>query len=231
MINLGNGVYAINTILPWDWVRERGHAGIVTTYTSTCTKDDLTLVQNYQVIEMGMHNPQIGSVEGFTMRGDDYWGIYTYPNKMEPRNRLKVIGTAKFLLEVKHKERNPFTGEEVWVNIGYPIVTGNVLEPENWNRSILNTITTLRCDGLVELCYEWNDINLWGKLVNGTTHHNMIAYQQYLDEHNETSWAVFPWQKYLFPATQCAHNNLYQGEAWNTTFCIQKLTQPDILGR
>ena len=65
------------------------------------------------------------------------------------------------------------------------------------------------------------------------THYNITHNQQYLTEHNETGeeHLSYHWEYYLYPATQCAHESSEQGEYWNTTFKLQKLTKPDILGR
>ena len=84
-----------------------------------------------------------------------------------------------------------------------------------WDGS-LNTVTELRCDGYVELCYEWSDVDVWGKIVSGVAH---FPIKTYMDEHNETNTGSSnEWKKLFYPATQCAQESTYKGKKWDTKF-------------
>lgn len=95
----------------------------------------------------------------------------------------------------------------------------DALLPANWNNA-LNTVSSLRCDGLVEVCYEANGINVWGRTDNATPHYD-IRNNSYQAEHNDFD-PVF-WADTLMPATQCGH---VTPEDAATTFTEQDLCQP-----
>ena len=58
---------------------------------------------------------------------------------------------------------------------------GNAVRPDKWDGH-LNTIERLRCDGLIEVCYEVNGVDVWGMerdIENNTVHSDN------LEEHND----------------------------------------------
>ena len=73
---------------------------------------------------------------------------------------------------------------------GYPLLGLDCLDPKSGTTGRVDPshIDQLRCDGLVEYCYEYNGFPVWGK--NGT--HYDISY--YWDEHN----TLYNWQQ-LWP--------------------------------
>ena len=81
----------------------------------------------------------------------------------------------------------------------------------------------MRCDGFIETCYEWNDIDVWGKIV-GSAKHFDICIDSYQKEHNDFS--VGFWKEKLFPATQSAHDPSYRWIKWDTTFNKQDMCEP-----
>lgn len=52
----------------------------------------------------------------------------------------------------------------------------------------VSEITHIRCDGVPEYAYEWNNIWVWGKsdtgTSSGTPHHFDVSYTAYVEEHN-----------------------------------------------
>ena len=216
MLNLGNAPYRVNTILGWDWVSERGHAAIIARFTGTCTRESLTNSANYEVIEMQSSAPGTAALTTFTSQGADYWGIFTNPN-ITYLDRLRILGVARWILD--HAAQ-----------IGYPLSNGKLVRPTDWNRR-LSGLDGLRCDGLVEVAYEINDVEAWGKIVSGATHSDVTASDAFFQEHNETSWGVSDWPRYIFPATQCGRAGVWLGDTyvgiyWNTQMQAQNLFQP-----
>jgi hypothetical protein len=143
-------------------------------------------------------------------------------------DRLKILTAAKWL--VAHTA----TIEYEW---------NDALLPGNWNGH-LDTITALRCDGLVEVCYEINGIDVWAMFransrygddtynydITDTTD-NWTYYEtpgtwfaggnglpDNLEEHND--WDNAGWYDTLQPATQCAHITLEEAA---TQFSRQNL--------
>jgi hypothetical protein len=94
----------------------------------------------------------------------------------------------------------------------------DVVEPANWwTAPTAANITALRCDGFVEVAQEMTDIMVWGhRTAPDTYNFDIRASQQAQDEHNGGEIAKCFWEKYLFPATQCAHESTYRFTHWNT---------------
>jgi len=218
MINLANAAYRRNNMLggEWDWVSERGHAAIIARFAGTCTRESLTNNASFQVIEMQSSAPGVAAFTTFTSQGNDYWGIFSNPD-ITDIDRLRILNTTEWIFN--HAAQ-----------IGYPTMNGKLVRPTDWNRT-LNGLTALRCDGLVEVCYEMNGVDTWGKIVNGVTDFIVTASDAFFQEHNETSWYVSDWPRYIFPATQCGRagvwlGNIYEGVYWNTEMQEQNLIQP-----
>ena len=115
--------------------------------------------------------------------------------------------------------------------MGYPTLGGNVLEPKNTWDGNLNTITHLRCDGLIEVAYEINGVEVWGMnrgLVSTVVHYDISEQSDFCDynpilgtwkftsngendnqeEHNDfdfTVWFIGDWDDTLMPATQAGY--------------------------
>lgn len=118
---------------------------------------------------------------------------------------------------------------------------------DDWDGS-LEDVGELRCDGLIELAYEWNDIMVWGMKDedSGQVHYDMEV-ESYLAEHSQWQWGVDPsdgdsdmWA-YLLPVTQGGFADAYisehydysgpkfRGNSWQTTFVEQTLVFPEVL--
>jgi hypothetical protein len=135
----------------------------------------------------------------------EYWGSFTNP-AVTYAQRLKIINAAKALVG---------NVEQIQYVSGLP---GDVLLPKNWNGK-LNEINRLRCDGLVEVCYEINGVQAWGELYDNENHWNIT---KYLEDHNDME--AF-WSQCLFPATQCGR--VVPIDA-TTAFRISPLVAPNI---
>jgi len=80
----------------------------------------------------------------------------------------------------------------------------------------------LRCDVVVEACYELLGCNVWGKIVSGSTHYDISYSDTYKDEHNEThQFDIVEWEENLYPATQCGHESGERGTSWNSMFTLE----------
>ena len=138
--------------------------------------------------------------------GETVWGCFTNP-QITFVERLKILQTAKTLV--------------AWhTHISW--TDDDALLPHEWNGR-LDTITHLRCDGLVEVCYEISGVEVWGMLrvPDGLVHYDISdtadfwiydertwasgsnAKPDNLEEHNE--FDVLNWDDTLQPATQCSH--------------------------
>ena len=59
----------------------------------------------------------------------------------------------------------------------------NAVLPGDWNGD-LSKVGGLRCDGFVEVCYEWCAVNSWGRIVGGAAQYSLFNLN-YMDDHNE----------------------------------------------
>ena len=126
----------------------------------------------------------------------EYWGVFT-PNNVEMtfQKRKDVMNTAVWLI-----------GED----IGYPVFPDLDLLRHTDNpgeRIEPNEITDLRCDGLIEYAFEYNDIMIWGE--NGTSN------PQNFDVCN--------------PANVEAHNDFYSDEDGNPNTELAPIVQCGIV--
>jgi hypothetical protein len=116
----------------------------------------------------------------------------------------------------------------------------------DWDGTLAD-VYALRCDGLVELAYEFNGIMVWGKIVGGAAHYDMRN-NAYLAEHNDWQWGDDPeewdWDMYgsFLPVTQGGFADQYvsehdpsysgppfRGNLWQTTFQEQRLVEPSVV--
>jgi hypothetical protein len=206
MINLGNAVYRELDLLGIGSI-EVGHSAIVYSYTGDCTPTELNNASNYWIIEMDGPTDNKSLSTMTEAPGLDPMGCYT-AHDMTYRKRLKVIETAKELVSRAG-------------SIDYCF--GDVLLPDNWNDSI-TSVDAMRCDGLVEVCYEINLLDVWGKL-NGYPANYDIRVNSFQLEHNDMNYTL--WKRHLAPATQCGNvEDGYEGVYWDSDFTPQNLCEP-----
>jgi hypothetical protein len=207
MINLANAVYRDNG---WPAIGSRGHAALVSRYAGTCTKADLTNDANFILVEMDGPTDNTDLTTMTQQQGLACYGCFSNPS-ITYIQRLRIISAARALVQRAN-------------DIGY--TPGNAVTPEDWNGH-LDAITGLRCDGLVEVCYETNGVEVWGmeRDPDGHTVHYDIHDQtntwdynaslgtwsagangapDNLEEHNDFD-AIGDWDDTLQPATQCGH--------------------------
>jgi hypothetical protein len=224
MINLGNAVYRDNA---WPWIGNRGHGALVWRYAGTCIKSDITNDVNFILIEMDgpTDNRDLTTI---TRQQDlPRYGCFRNPT-ISYVQRLRIIAAARELAARAN-------------NITYS--AENTLEPVNCNGH-LDAITALRCDGLIEACYEINGVDVWG--MERTPDNNTVHYDiddqadnwgydttwhtwsqgtnglpDNLEEHND--FDLVGWTDTLQPATQCGH---VAPETAATQFGQQNLCQP-----
>ena len=208
MINLGNAVYREMDLFGIGG-SDVGHSAIIYMYLGECNPTDLNDASKYLIIEMDgptdnktlatmLEVPYMVPMGCGSVSGISY------------KKRLDIIETAKQLVLQAG-------------NIAYCL--GDVLRPDNWDNDI-SSISALRCDGLVEVCYETNGLDLWGKIVDYSSHYN-IQVDSYQAEHNEQTFLPLLWKRRLTPATQCLSISYgYQGVYWNSMFVGESLCDP-----
>jgi len=202
MINLGNAVYRDNSF-GFGVDPRRGHSAIVYKYEGTCNPTEFSNSDKFYVIEMQ------GPTDDKTLTTMLGYGCYTNVSDITYSKRLSIIKTAKAL---------------VARGVDYEAV--NAVWPGNWDGTIEN-ITDLRCDGLVEVCYETSGVDVWAmkREYNGTSYNYDIADQvdifgydnrvwaagansnnDNLEEHNDFDVGEpSDWNDTLQPSTQCGH--------------------------
>jgi hypothetical protein len=204
MINLANAVHREGTMIG---VAARGHAALVWKFIGPLNRQNLLDDNKFLLIHMS--GPTDTDTLGVMTQspGEQPWGCFTNP-QITYVDRLKILMTAKTLM-AWHTSIS-------WT--GY-----DALLPDDWNGR-LDTIRQLRCDGLVEVCYEIGGVEVWGMLrrpdgVVPLVHHDIseigdvwiydektweVGVNQKLDnleEHNDFDYGDF--SQTLMPATQC----------------------------
>ena len=222
MINLGDAVYRDNMF----WSQgSRGHAALVTAFTGPCTRASLQDDTRFTLIEMDgpTDNRTLDTITNAP--GYPCYGCFTN-TQITYVGRLRVLAAARALVARA-------------ADIAYEL--NDALLPGSWNGH-LDTITHLRCDGLVEVCYEINGIDVWAmRRSDGTYNFNIASttdnWTYYettniwvaggnglpdnLEEHND--WDNAFWRDTLMPATQCGHVTLQNAI---TRFTAQNLCVP-----
>jgi len=231
MLELGAVAYRE---MGFEGIKELGHTDILYKYFGKCTKDELKKDTNYEVIGSYFDytkplSPSI-KIENFynstNFPNREFWGIFR-PGNITYIDRLKILKTARY---IENNGGNiKYCGMEVVKYDGDKLDGSNVPE-------IIDKISNLRCDGLVEIIYELNGINVWGRKVqSGATYNWSIL--NFTNEHNDPNinitnfnWGFAPtptilptldddnWKKFLTPATQCGMADKYKGSEWQTTF-------------
>ena len=227
MINLANVVARDNMIDLWGiGQNSRGHSALVWRYAGTCTLDDLTNDVNFILIEMQGPTDNRNLTTITQQAGYPAYGCFRNPS-MTYVQRLRIMRAACALVASA-----PIT-----------YTATDALQPHDWDGA-LNTITGLRCDSLVEVCYEINGVGAWGMERDADSHmiHYMINDQadnwsystawgtwtpgannlpDNLEEHND--FDLIGWADTFMPATQCG--NVAPDEA-ATRLARQNLCQP-----
>ncbi|MBN1795604.1 MAG: hypothetical protein JW804_02930 [Sedimentisphaerales bacterium] len=208
MVNLGNAVYRELDLFGIGSLKV-GHAALVYEYTGNCNPADFDDADNYWIIEMdGPTNDKPLSTMT-DVPGLPPMGCYTTQG-MTYRKRLEVIKTAEEMVTRANVIQYSLFG---------------VLLPQNWDDTV-DGITHLRCDGLVEACYEMNGLNAWGKLVSYPANYD-VRVDSFQAEHNEQLPLPDVWKRYLAPATQCGRVDYgYEGVYWDSALSPQNLCEP-----
>ncbi len=231
MINLANAVYRDNQM---GLQTDRGHAALVAYFDGpghgASFRTALEHDSRFRIIEM---DGPTGDRSLDTMTGPTQYGCFTnllgppWGEGIDYVARLRILAAAKSLVARAD-------------TIGY--TASNAVRPADWNGR-LDTITHLRCEGLVEVCYEMNGVDIWAKLRipdNNTYHFDITDpgdawtyngvqtwvvgannIRDNLEEHNE--FLELMWEFTLMPATQCRQ---VVPEGAKTTFTMQNLCQP-----
>jgi large repetitive protein len=169
-----------------------GHAGLYAGINSSHQMRQIAMVK------VGTLEASVEDIPWSHMTSDTeypYWGAYTLNNhSMTFSDRKNVMNTAV---------------ELIGYDIGYPLFNlwPNALDYYSNPGTYINPyeIQRLRCDGLVEYCYEFNDLNVWGK--NGSNYDISITSNVAL--HNDCYHSVDqdP-DENLSPIVQCGgHGN------------------------
>ncbi|MGB2987937.1 MAG: hypothetical protein WBE26_18870, partial [Phycisphaerae bacterium] len=217
MINLANAVYREGQI---GGISGRGHSALVWKFIGPLSKDMLENDAKFLIIHMqGGGLVDNDNLSNITQSPGEYpWGCFTNPD-ITYVDRLRILHTAKSLAA-----QTPSIG---YVSLKAALGNNNPQEPRDWDGK-LNTIAELRCDGLVEVCYEINDVDVWGMVRTpdgGIVHYDITEYSDEwtyhevmggwdhapnglpdnLEEHNDFDSFPFDWMDTLQPATQCGH--------------------------
>ena len=115
----------------------------------------------------------------------------------------------------------------------------------------LSTIESLRCDGFVEVCYEYNGLDCWGRMDPGGAQFSILE-EDYQPDHNEFQLGNDPedgdsdFWGWLMPITQIGYADTfidskypeytsgdfdytehdYEGTHWDSALSTQLLVQP-----
>jgi len=210
MLNLGAGLYREMACDIINYPRVRGHTGLLTKFNGNgdCTPVKLGDSSLYTVLEMQSEdNCCIETTWKDLHDAATYWNEYGCT--LTHVQRLKILKTAK------------------WVKDSDIVYTFNdVLEYKDisWDGT-LGDIKSLRCDGLVEFCYEWNNIDVWGeKAGNGVVNYSIV---DFIGRHNYMVY-VLGWQISLYPATQSGHERFWYNTWWHTTFNTMDIIEPSV---
>lgn len=200
----------------------RGHTALVASFVGPLSKANLEDDKKYLLIEMqGPTNTKDLS----TITGGTKHGCYSNLN-ISYVQRLKILKIAKTL-----------------VGNGLDYEAVNAVAPTDWDGK-LNTITDLRCDALIEVCYELSGVMVWGmrrgpqdylyditsqvdthsyNAVTGNWSASPTGIPDALETHNDYDWFWNAWQDTLMPATQAGY--VFPLNA-NTYFAKRNLCSP-----
>jgi hypothetical protein len=159
--NLGVAVYRdLNADWWMAWTAPLGHAGLITGYTGKRTKESLTNEANWVTTEMGTAGIHTSDLRTLIATRPPWRGTCSIPN----------------LTDVKRNEILRNAADCLSAGIAYLWDNDISWNGPTWDGTIAD-IHEVRCDGLVEVCYELANLEVWGQ--NGT--HYQI--QTWPDEH------------------------------------------------
>lgn len=105
--------------------------------------------------------------------GSTYYGTYTHKNGLTSTQRDSILSTAAAL------EKDTGLTYTMYDQINWDSDAGSYIS--------VYEITDIRCDGVVEYSYEWNNIWVWGRTSGGTASTNPthfdVSYVPYAKEH------------------------------------------------
>lgn len=117
------------------------------------------------------HGVELNTMTVF-QAGETYYGPY-YSSSVDLIGRGFILDTCSVL--------------DADTTIDYTMYSQMVTEwsPGDWVSP--SEVDELRCDGLVEYAYEWNNFNVWGRANpandTGTPQHHDISFTSYVSEH------------------------------------------------
>jgi hypothetical protein len=145
------------------------HAGLITRYTGTRTKNGLTNDANWVITEMDGSACVQTTFQAHKAAAAPFHGLFSVNNLTDVQRNNVVTNIA--LCHANTTIGYTWMGQLDGDGIGL-----------NWDGTI-GDIDELRCDGLVEVCYELAGIEVWGQ--NAT--HYLI--QNFADEHDNLGMA------------------------------------------
>ncbi|CAN2044508.1 hypothetical protein GMMP1_130039 [Candidatus Magnetomoraceae bacterium gMMP-1] len=146
---IGDAVYREGgSMNPWN------HAGLL------FTENEVMQIMNIDDDVLQKEN-----LSDFKTNYDKYYGAHYNPD-MSKEDRTKIIETASQIWARRSTINYMLMGQIDGIGAGL-----------NWDGTV-DDIDELRCDGFVEVCYELNNIEVWGK----NQQHYLI--QNYAREHN-----------------------------------------------
>lgn len=117
---------------------------------------------------------ELNTMNEFITNSETYIDAYYNTGVNQTWERDNIIATCEAL-------ESDDTISYIW----YDIIEES---PNSGTYLQVNEIEKIRCDGVVEYAYEWNNFNVWGKSDTGTSQgnpiHHDISYVLYIDEHN-----------------------------------------------
>jgi hypothetical protein len=232
MIHLGNAVYREADLIA---LSERCHVGAVYRFDGPVCRDNLVDTDCYGLMQMQNLSPGTDKLTNVTsLSGRDYWSCYTNTAAV-PDNSTGFVLRLRIL-------RVLYWAGNTWES---NYCAYDCMDPDgtSWDGTLAD-VHELRCDGLVELAYEFNGVMVWGQIVGSETHYDMRI-DAYLDEHNNWQWGDDPedWDNDMYttflPVTQGGFADAFlavnkpqysgltfRGNAWQTTFSEQRLVMP-----
>ena len=212
VIRLGNAVYRKGGT----GVSDKGHSALVTDYTGPLTHEGFSDANNFEITEAQIIQGVITTTLNTITNDPDLepYGCYTNSG-ITYANRLAILRTAE-------------DAEDVVLYCPQNVLMCTFTEDDDymdWDGTV-DDIMRLRCDGVVEACYEINGIDVWAMkrtYDNPPTFNHDISDQadslsydpifgvwlgwsndakDNLEEHNDFD-AIGDWDDTLLPATQC----------------------------
>ncbi|MGC9066565.1 MAG: hypothetical protein ACP5JO_08090, partial [Candidatus Ratteibacteria bacterium] len=205
-LKLGYAVYRYLSTWGVGWYR---HVGIIGRYNGKGEKADIKNLRNYIVYDMQTYGMREVDLSTFTEEHTPYFGEYTISN-LTDENKIKILKTLSYL---RNRNIQYPSG-----NIPYAILVNN--QPPSTGPITINNITHLRCDALIEVCYESNGINIWGYWDGHNPYYfyNIMDYPQL--HNNRPDLTYDPYQE-LSPLAQSGDDGNY-----NTNFKNKSYKRP-----